>query len=127
MSTLLGIDYGEKRVGVAISDERGAIAFPRATFPNDRTLLATLADLIRQKKIAAVVVGDSQNAHGADNPIMGKIRQFAGDIERETGVMVYFEPEFYTSVEARRDTAKNLVDAEAATIILNSYIARTKP
>jgi len=88
-------------------------------------LISSLADVIKKESITAVVVGDSRNARGEDNSIMTKIKQFAEDIKRETGVMVHFEPEFYTSVEARRDTGKHLVDAEAATIILNSYITRT--
>lgn len=127
MSKLLGIDYGSKRVGVAVSDERGAIAFPRATFPNDKNLIPALAELIKKESVATVIVGDSRNAHGTDNPIMADIRRFAGDLEWETGAVIYFEPEFYTSVEARRSAGKHLVDAEAAAIILNSYIMRTAP
>lgn len=123
----MGIDYGEKRVGVAISDERGVIAFPRATLPNDRALLSSVLRMVQDANVAAVVVGDSRNARGEENAIMEKARRFVKDLERESAVRVFFEPEFYTSVEARRDTGKPLVDAEAAAIILNSYITRIAP
>ncbi len=126
MPKLIGIDYGEKRVGVAVSDDSGSIAFPKATFPNDRTLLPTLIELIRKENASVVVIGESKNSSGQDNAIMGGVRGLVGDLERSVAVIVHYEPEFYTSVEARRDTGNKFVDAEAATIILNSYISRTK-
>ena len=126
MSKLIGIDYGTKRIGVAVSDDRGSIAFPKATFPNDRTLIPTLIEMIRKENVSTVVVGESKNADGEDNSVMRNVRQFVGDLERGIAVTVVYEPEFYTSLQARRDTEKSLVDAEAATIILNSYIERKK-
>jgi len=129
---LIGVDYGAKRVGVAISDERGVIAFPKATLPNDRALIPAMVDLIRKENVMTVVVGESRGGGGNENPVMQGARAFAEELEKSAAVAIQFEPEFYTSVEARRlsqeagGTKKKEVDAQAAAIILNSYIARIK-
>jgi putative Holliday junction resolvase len=122
---LVGIDFGSKRVGVAVSDERGAVAFPRTTIANDRLLIPTLIDLIRRENATTVVIGDSKNLKGGDNAVTPQMKEFGLNLQKSLSVSVHYEPEFYTSFEARRDTGKSTVDAEAATIILNSYIART--
>lgn len=121
---ILAIDYGSKRVGLALSDTTGKLAFPHGALPNDRALLGSLLELIKQKEVGTVVMGESRAPDGADNPIMKRARQCAADIERESGVTVVFEPEFYSSYEARQLTDKKLVDAEAAAIILGSYLDR---
>lgn len=123
---LVGVDYGTKRVGIAVSDETGSVAFPKAVYPNDRHLVPDLVVLIKKEGAAAVVVGESKDMHGKDNPVMEGARRFAGDLARESGVPVHFEPEFYTSFEARRTKHGDgtTVDAEAAAIILNSYILK---
>ena len=124
-SKLIGIDYGSQRVGVAISDDRGAIAFPKGTYKNDRTLLPCLIDLIKKENARTIVIGESTH-QGADNPIMQDARTLAAKLKQALAITVAYEPEFYTSVEARRDTGKKEVDAEAAAIMLNSYLARKK-
>ena len=124
---LLGIDYGLKRVGVAVSDQRGAVAFPRDTFSNDKALLGRLSSLIQKEHITAVVIGDSRNAKGDDNPINSEAKKFGKDLQHLISIPIFFEPEFYTSAEARQHTGKKVVDAEAAAIILNSYITRNTP
>jgi RNase H-fold protein (predicted Holliday junction resolvase) len=84
------------------------------------------------EKAELVVIGESKARDGSDNPVMRHARHFVGNLERETGLPVVFEPEFYSSAEARllkeqsSGRVEALVDAEAAAIILNSYIARTK-
>jgi putative Holliday junction resolvase len=128
---LIGIDYGMKRVGVAVSDDRGSIAFPVATFPNDRVLIPVLQALIRKENAYAVVIGDSRNSAGTENPVMVRAKRFATELQQAIPIVIHFEPEFYTSVEARKTLrhaqgkpGKQAVDAEAAAIILNSYISR---
>ena len=123
---LIGIDYGSRRVGVAVSDDSGSVAFPKTTFPNDGNLMKNLAALIEGEKAEEVVIGESRNAEGKENPVMEQAREFAAELERVSGVSVRYEPEFYTSVEARRDLGHSFIDAEAAAILLNSYITRTR-
>ena len=126
MPKLIGIDYGSKRVGVALTDESGSVAFPKTTLANDRALLPAIVTMIRKENADRVVIGESKNASGEDNPIMADARRFAAELEKHAAVSVHFEPEFYTSKEARRDSESNAVDAQAAAIILNSFIERSK-
>lgn len=123
---LLGIDYGTKRVGVAITDDSGSVAFPKTTFPNDRTLIPAIVNLIRKENVAHVIIGESHNARNEPNPVMKNVKSFAGDIERAVAVVVKYEPEFYSSQEARTLVSRDHVDAQAAAIILNSYIEKSK-
>ncbi len=121
---IIGIDYGTKRVGVAVSDDRGQIAFPKAVLPNDKTLMRDIVALIKSEGAVEVVVGESKDHNGADNTVANNIRKFAADLEREANVTLHLEPEFYTTQEVRQHTGKYLVDAEAAAVILNSFLTK---
>ncbi|MES2014659.1 MAG: Holliday junction resolvase RuvX [Patescibacteria group bacterium] len=125
-SKLLGIDYGTKRVGVALSDESASVAFAKGVFPSDRSLIPTLAELIKKEGVETVVIGESKDKDGNDNAIMKAVRKFVSELERTIHVRVLYEPEFYSSVEARRDSDDKFVDAKAAAIILNSFIERNQ-
>ncbi|MDO8523795.1 MAG: Holliday junction resolvase RuvX [bacterium] len=122
----LGIDYGAKRVGIAMSDDSGSIAFPKTTFPNNAALLKTLAELIRKEHVGAVVMGDSKDKDGTNNTIMADAKLFAERLKQAAGIELYFEPEYYSSVEARRDSDASQVDDKAAAIILSRHLERVK-
>lgn len=123
----LGIDYGSKRVGAALSDEAGEFALPLQVLPNTATLLPALKKIIAEKKVGAVVLGESKNFKGEPNLIMKKIAEFKRVLEDETGLPVHLEPEFLTSAEAERVQGKNrMQDASAAALILKSYLERIK-
>lgn len=121
----MGIDYGTRRVGIAISDERGSIAFPRGTLRNDRTLVPLLIDLVRGENIDIIVIGESKDKDGNDNPIMVEVRHLIAALENSLSVSVILEPEYYSSVEARRMTGDSFVDDKAAAVILNRYLERS--
>lgn len=124
---LLGIDFGKKRVGVAISDDKGMMAFPKAVFPNDNFLVTELAAMVRSQKIEKIVIGESKDFKMVDNPIMSQIRMFKDELERATGVVVVYEPELLSSHQAAHFMGKtDMIDASAASIILQSYIDRQK-
>ncbi|MBI5134538.1 MAG: Holliday junction resolvase RuvX [Candidatus Taylorbacteria bacterium] len=124
---LLGIDYGKKRVGIAVSDDKGMMAFPKAVFPNDNFLVAELAKLVKSQGIETVVLGESKDFKMNDNPIMSQIRMFADELERATGIVVVYEPELLSSHQAAHFQGKtDTIDASAASIILQSYIDRLK-
>ncbi|MFZ1988109.1 MAG: Holliday junction resolvase RuvX, partial [Minisyncoccia bacterium] len=65
----IGIDYGTKKVGLALSDEAGTMGFPHGIIPNTPRLLETIVTLIKEKKVEAVVMGESKDFSGKDNPI----------------------------------------------------------
>lgn len=126
MTKLVGIDFGTKRVGVAVSDESGSVAFPKTTLANDRALIPTIATIIRAENASSVIIGESHDMNGKDNSVMTAVRSFVDELEKVIAVTVHYEPEFYSSREARREGQQGSVDAQAAAIILNSFITRTK-
>ena len=119
----IGIDYGTKRVGVAVSDENGRLAFPAEVLP-EKEALAHIILLAREREAKGIVIGESKNFKGEDNPVMERIRVFADRLREATGVEVMFEPEFMTSVAAGREgeTADDKLDASAAALILQSFL-----
>ena len=133
----LGVDYGEKRVGVALSDESGTLAFPRGIFANDARLVGRLKEICKAENVGMVVIGESRTYHGEENPIMKKIKKFKNTIEQSFGIPVALESETLSSAEARRAyhnikderTARktkrkriNPVDDSSAAIILQSFL-----
>lgn len=119
----LGIDYGSKRVGIAISDESGALAFPKGVFENTTRLVTQLAEMIKNEGVIVVVIGESKDYKGKPNLIMKKIVPFKKKLEEVTGVTTVFQSEVLTSQEASRIQGDNaLNDASAAAIILQSYL-----
>jgi len=124
VAKLLGIDYGSKRVGLAVTDDSGKVAFPRSTLPNDRSLMSDVVKMIQVEHVTEVVIGEPMNKDGGGFSITKNIRKFADDLGREVDVTIYFEPEYYSSQEARTHTGEFLVDAEAAAIILNSFLTK---
>ncbi len=131
----LAIDYGTKRVGIALSDESGAMGFPHATLPNSGKLIDEILELITQKNVGAVVLGESRGFDGSPNPVAQAAKEFGALIERRTGITVVYEPETLTTQEARRNfegvresgSGSVLVDASAAALILTSYLDRNRP
>lgn len=121
----LGIDFGSKRIGIAVSDEDGKLAFPNEVVKNSEESLSIISKICRERKIEKVVIGESLNYKGEDNPIMKKIVDFKLSLENELHIPVVFEPEMMTSVQAERFQGKNdKIDASAAAIILQSYLDR---
>lgn len=124
MARVMGIDYGSKRVGISLTDEDGRVAFPNAVLPNDRYLASALVELIVGHNVAEVVIGESMDNAGQENSIARSARALAQTIEADTGATIHFEPEFWSSQEVRTHTGASRVDAEAATVILNSFLTK---
>ncbi len=125
----LGIDYGSKRVGLALSDESGAFAFPEKVIDNTGDIATPILALIAEKEVGEIVIGESLDLKGKENEIMDAIRGFKLKLETASGLPVHFENEVLTSAQARRqhgeeDAAKGPVDASAAALILQGYLDR---
>ena len=119
----LGIDYGEKNVGIAVSDDNGKLAFAKTILKNDKRLLENVMELCQSEKIEAIVLGESKNLDGKDNLIQKKILLFKNKLEKRYDCLVYLEPEFMTSREAEHlQEGIDKVDASAAALILKSYL-----
>ena len=123
---LLGIDYGTKRVGTALSDDAGLMGFPHTVLSNDADLLQNICGIIEEHKVAAVVIGHSIDRSGTANKVHEQVTEFITDLTLETGIPIHLEPEQYTTQEAIRFQGRtDKTDASAASIILNSYITKT--
>lgn len=123
----LGIDYGSKRVGTALSDEAGLMAFPHVVLENNDKLLSDLEKIVVENKVTEIVIGHSLNREGGTNKIHDAVTELVTDLTLNLGLPVHFEPEQYTTQEAIRFQGRtDKTDAAAASIILNSFITRTK-
>ncbi len=119
----LGIDYGEKKVGVAVSDEAGMMAFPRRVIKNNASLVPTLMETVVVVGASAIVIGESSKHSGEHNELMTQIQEFAETLRRTMNLPIYFEKEWMSSVEARRFQGSSKdVDDSAAAIMLQRFL-----
>lgn len=121
----LGIDFGSKKVGFAQSDDEGRIAFPLMISPNDENLLKDTLELIRAMKFSTVVIGESVDEKGKPNKIAKEARAYGAQIESALDVVVAYEKEWYSTVEARKqpgNEGNHEVDDQAAAIVLQRYL-----
>ncbi|MBP6860321.1 MAG: Holliday junction resolvase RuvX [Candidatus Pacebacteria bacterium] len=133
----LGIDYGTKKVGLALSDENAQMGFPRGILPNDPELLPKIIALIAERSVGGIVMGESLALDGSENPVAHEAKTFATRLTDATGIAVSWEPEVFTTREARRmqepsersrkPQSRADVDDSAAALILTSFLSRPKP
>lgn len=122
---LLGIDYGTKRVGVALTNEDGTMAFPHSVLKNDTELATNISALVASENVERIVIGHSLNGRGEENAVQEGVYELMNDLTLETGLPIELEPEQYSTQEALRDQGRtDKTDASAAAIILNSYITK---
>lgn len=124
----LGIDYGAKRIGIALSDEGGKIAFPRETLSGDfEKILAKIGEICAREKVGQVVVGLPLSFEGRETAQTEETKNFAEKLKKATSLPVEFENEILTSRMVERDIKegrikKEKIDAASAAIILQSYL-----
>lgn len=130
---LLGIDFGERRIGVAASDSLGLTAQPvsvleRKSLAED---IAHIAELARRRRARGIVVGLPLNMDGSAGPAARRARRFATALRRELGLEVELWDERLSTVQAeraliesheRRTRRRQARDEVAAALILQSYL-----
>ena len=132
MGRILGVDYGDARIGLAISDDTKSIAFPYETIRNKNReyLLEFLKKLICKKRIEFLVVGLPIGMNGKDTDQTKKVRAFADSI-KVLDIAIYFQDERLTSVSAKKSLIKQniktghmkeKIDERAASIFLQQFI-----
>ena len=130
---VMGLDYGEVRIGISFSDMTRLIASPFETFTRKNLDydLAYLSNLIKEKGVKKVVFGLPLNMDGSEGERVQATREFAKQLVERSGIAVDFMDERLTSVSAenilvqanvRRDKRKKVIDKLAATIILQEYL-----
>ncbi len=121
----LGIDYGTKRVGLALATAPGFFAYPYSTLGNTPKLVERIVNICRDEKVEEIVLGWSLDYKRRENPLMKQANIFRVTLEAATGLPIHLEDEVLTTREARRDIGPDdLTDARAAAIILRTYLAR---
>ena len=130
---ILGIDYGDARTGLSVSDATGLIAgSPRVISEWNRDkLINKLVQFIREEKIEEIVLGHPKNMDGTVGERAQKCEQLAEELREKTGVPVVLWDERRTTVEAhailhesgkKSKQHKKTVDAVAASLILQGYL-----
>ena len=130
---IMGIDYGDARTGVAISDLLCSIVGSTAVIPSRNTdkAIADIVKLIQDNGVGEIVVGLPKNMNGTEGPRAELCRAFAAKLEEVTGLPVAMWDERRTTVEAHNilsmhnyhgQKRKNTVDAVAASLILEGYL-----
>ena len=121
----LGIDYGTKRIGVAISDEGGSIAFPCAILENSKSCVGEIKTICAHESVESIIIGESVDYKGQPNPVKKEIDKFITGLQRVIDIPIIEEREFLSTQQARYyQTKRKHVDDSAATIILQSYLDR---
>ena len=124
---ILGVDFGSKRVGIAIADTEAGMAFPKAVLEKNSTFFEEFKNVCEAEKVSFVVLGESKDFNMNDNKIMEAIHAFKKQVEDELHLSVIMHPEFMTSAQAVHEQGvNNMIDASAATIILQSYLDKYK-
>lgn len=131
----LGIDFGEKRIGLAISDPEGRLAVPLATLErrNDRSALRQIAEIVQREGVGRLVLGEPVDLEGRRGPFAGRVRRFGERLAEMTGLPLEMIGEALTSAEAagrlreagigaRRNPGR--IDAVAAQILLQEALDR---
>jgi len=130
---ILALDLGKKRIGLAVSDPLGLTAqgLPNLLRTNQRADLAALEELIRERGVELVLMGNPMNMGGAEGRQSAWVRDFAAQIEGRLGVPVKLWDERLTSREAERvlrasgisiEKRAAAVDRLSAVILLQSYL-----
>jgi putative pre-16S rRNA nuclease len=128
----LGIDYGDVRIGLALSDELALLAHPTATLSNDDSAIAAIRRLVIERKVTGIVVGVPRNMNGTFGPSADKAKKFGEAIRKQLpDQRVVFWDERLTTAEAQRllrgagrnvKSSRPVLDQVAAQILLQSYL-----
>lgn len=129
--TFLGLDIGEKRIGVASADNEVRIAFPVSTVTVDGLEISRLREIVTEIQPSALIVGYPRNQKGEPTAQTAKIIEFAKQLE-VLKVPIVFQDESLTSVLAedylkrtKKTYTKSDIDSHAAAIILGDYLETT--
>lgn len=137
MKKIMGVDYGDARTGIAMSDLLCSIVGSTTVIHsrNDEKTIAEIQKLIAENGVGEIVVGLPKNMDGSEGPRAEVCRAFAEQLKEATGLSVAMWDERRTTVEAHNilndhnyhgKKRKNTVDAVAASLILEGYLAFKK-
>ena len=127
----MGIDFGEVRIGIALSDPLQIISQPFLVLANNENTISEIQNIIKTEKVEKIILGLPQNLDGEDTKKTLEVREFAEKLKNNIDVPLFFWDERYSSVEANEQLkqmgytileSRKVVDKVAASIILKSYM-----
>ena len=132
MGRFLGLDYGDSRIGLALSDPLKMIASPFKTIRNEgpEKRIESIQSIIIEKEIEAIIVGLPIGLKGQETTQTGKVREFADSLS-VFNFPIYFEDERLSSISAKKSMIlqniktghnKGMIDERAAAILLQQFL-----
>ena len=133
----MGLDVGDKTIGVALSDPMFLMAHPIETIKRKKASIdiARLVELIEENDVELIVVGLPKNMNNTIGPQSMKVMSFVDLIKKQTDTEIVYEDERMTTIQServlmdmkvRRENRKEHIDKIAATFILQSFLDRRK-
>jgi len=129
---LLGIDYGDSRIGLSISDELASFAHPYRTVQRDTKVFHEIRRIVERERITGIVIGLPKNMDGTLGQSAAKAKAFGGELALVVpATNILFWDERLTTIEAQRalhaagknaKQSKKMIDQVAAQILLQSYL-----
>ena len=132
---IIGLDWGLRRCGVALSDEKRSFVFerPQITIKNQNELVDAVLRLIAEEQVVGIVIGLPLHADGTDSETTKAVREFADMLVSKTDLPIIFIEENLTSATAEQEIGhkniakmKQTLDSVSARIILENAIAMLK-
>lgn len=137
--TVMGIDYGRVRIGIAVSDLTRSFAFGLVTLANSQkkqeAALQEIVRIAREKQVDTIVIGLPRRTDGKPGEMAAEVTEFASALAQVIDLPILFEDERYSSKIARGSLAeagvrgrkvRSVIDQRAAEIILQSYLDRNR-
>ena len=127
----MGIDFGEVRIGIALSDPLQIISQPFRVIPNNDNTISEIQNIIKTEEVGKIILGLPLNLDGEDTKKTMEVREFAEILKGKVNVPIIFWDERYTSVEANEELkqmgyniaeSRKVIDKVAASIILRNYM-----
>ena len=131
MTRYLGLDYGDKRIGLAISDPLGSMAMPRNFIPNSKAAIQHIKRIVKEDDIAAIVLGLPRQMDGQDSKTTQKVRVWGEKLAAQCQVKVIFQDERLSTQAVERELIghdlsrkkrKTVIDSQAAAFILQGFL-----
>jgi putative holliday junction resolvase len=129
---LLGIDHGDSRIGLSISDELASFAHPYRTLQRDTQVFDEIRQIVERERVTGIVIGLPKNMDGTLGPSAAKAKAFGSELALIIpATRIFFWDERLTTVEAQRALhaagknarqSKKMIDQVAAQILLQSYL-----
>jgi len=130
---ILGIDYGDKRIGIAITDPLCIFVYPLTTLDNDDKLLEKIEKIIKEYCVETIVIGYPYKEDGSKWQVTENIEKFYDEMKRKFNLTIEFYDERYSSELAKNRVVesvtkrskrreKGVIDRNAAAIILEDYL-----